>query len=148
MANFFDDNDDIRFLFEHLDLREAATVQEDGFTHGDGPGEEYAPVDADDAVDNFRRILTITGDIAANSIAPRSEAVDLDGHTLNDDGTVTLGPEVRENLKELTQADLMGFTLPRKYGGLNCPTLVFTMAVEIVSRADTSHEPVRTAGHR
>ena len=32
----------------------------------------------------------------------------------------------------------MGFTLPRKYGGLNCPTLIYTMATEIVSRADTS----------
>ena len=32
----------------------------------------------------------------------------------------------------------MGFTLPRKYGGLNCPSLIYTMATEIVSRADCS----------
>ena len=31
MANFFTDNDDIQFLFEHMDLRHAAELTEDGF---------------------------------------------------------------------------------------------------------------------
>ena len=138
MANFFEDNEDIRFLFEKLDLREIANVQENGFAHVDGPGKEYAPLDADDAIDNYRRILTIAGDVAANVIAPRADSVDHDGNLLNDDGTVTLSQGMRENLHALAQADLMGFTLPRRYGGLNCPTLVYTMAIEIVSRADAS----------
>ena len=138
MANFFEDNDDIRFLLEHMDLREVATAQEDGFKSTDGPGAEYAPLDLDDAIDNYRRILLITGDIAANVIAPRAEAVDIEGHTLCEDGTVTLNEHVRGNLETLSKADLMGFTLPRRYGGLNCPTLVYTMAIEIVSRADVS----------
>ncbi len=138
MANFFDDNEDIRFLFEHIDLAEIATLQEDDFTRNDGPGAEYAPVDAADAIDNYRRILGIVGDVAANQIAPRAEQVDREGNTLNEDGTVTLHPGVRENLEALAQADLMGFTLPREYGGLNCPSLVYTMAIEIISRADTS----------
>ncbi len=138
MANFFEDNPDIQFLFDHLDLAKIAGVQEDGFTRTDGPGREYAPRDAADAVDNYRRILTIVGDLAADFIAPRAEQVDLEGNTLNEDGTVTLGEKVRENLKVLAQADLTGFTLPRKYGGLNCPNLVYTMAIEMVSRADAS----------
>ena len=138
MANFFEDNEDLQFLFAHLDLRGIATDQEDGFTQTDGPGKEYAPLDAADAIDNYRRILTIVGDIAGNQIAPRAEQVDREGNTLNEDGTVTLGEGVRQNLKALTQADLMGFTLPRKYGGLNCPGTVYTMAVEMVSRADAS----------
>ncbi len=136
MANFFTDNDDIKFLFEHLDLKEVASVQEDGFTGG--AGREYAPVSAEDAIDNYRRILNIVGDIAANHVAPRAEKVDQEGNTLHEDGTVTLGEGVRENLKVLAQADLMGFTLPREYGGLNCPNLVYTMANEIISRADAS----------
>ena len=136
--NFFDDNDDIQFLFEHIDLAELATEQEEGFTNHDGPGKEIAPRDAADAIDNYRRILRIVGDIAANHIAPRAEQVDLEGNTLNPDGTVTLGKPVRENLDVLARADLMGFTLPRKYGGLNCPNLVYTMATEMVSRADVS----------
>ena len=138
MANFFTDNDDIQFLFDHIDLAEIASVQEDGFTQTDGPGREYAPLDADDAIDNYRRVLTIVGDVAANHVAPRAEQVDREGNTLNDDGTVTLGEGVQQNLKALAQADLMGFTLPRKYGGLNCPNLIYTMAIEMISRADAS----------
>ena len=138
MANFFEDNEDIKFLFEHVDLKQIATVQEDGFQRRDGPGEAYAPLDADDAVDNYRRILTITGDVAADAIAPRAEQIDLTGHTLNDDGTVSVNEEVRKNLHVLGQADLMGFILPYRYGGLNCPAIIYTIAIEIVSRADTS----------
>ncbi len=138
MANFFEDNDDLRFIFEHLDLRGIAAVQEDDFTRADGPGEAYAPLDADDAVDNYRRILTIVGDVAAGGIAERAAQVDLDGHTLNEDGTVALSDGVQKNLAVLTQADLMGITLPRRFGGLNCPNLIHTMAIEIVSRADAS----------
>ncbi len=138
MANFFEDNDDIKFLFDHIDLAAIAAVQEDGFTRNGGPGAEYAPANAADAIDNYRRILKIVGDIAANFIAPRAEEVDRDGHRLNEDGTVTLGPRVQENIRRLAQADLMGFTLPREYGGLNCPNLVYTMAIEIISRADAS----------
>ena len=76
MANFFLDNEDILFLFEHLPLAELAAIQEDNFTRADGPGAEYAPLDAADAVDNYRRILTIVGDIAANQIDPRGERID------------------------------------------------------------------------
>ena len=115
MANFFEDNGDLRFLFEHLDLREIANIQEDGFTHVDGPGSEYAPIDADDAIDNYRRILAIVGDVAGNSIAPRAADIDCEGNRLNDDGTVTLNRRTQENLEALAQADLMGFTLPRRY---------------------------------
>jgi alkylation response protein AidB-like acyl-CoA dehydrogenase len=138
MANFFKDNADLQFLFSHLDLAEVAAVQEDDFRLTEGPGSEYAPRDAADAIDNYRRVLEIVGDVAGNHIAPRAEQVDRDGNTLNPDGTVTLGEGVRKNIAILAQADLMGFTLPRKYGGLNCPNLIYTMAVEIVSRADAS----------
>jgi alkylation response protein AidB-like acyl-CoA dehydrogenase len=138
MPNFFTDNADLQFLFEHFDLAEIAAVQEDNFTRNTGPDGEYAPIDAADAIDNYRRILTIVGDIAGNHIAPRAEQVDREGNMLNEDGTVTLGEGVQKNLKVLAQADLMGFTLPRKYGGLNCPNLIYTMAIEMISRADAS----------
>ena len=139
MPNFFSDNDDILFLFNHMNLPEIAAIQEDGFVNNrQGPGSEYAPLDAADAVDNYRRILSIVGEIAGEYVAPRAEQIDHEGNTLNEDGTVTLHPLVQQNLKDLTRAYLMGFTLPRKYGGLYCPNLVYTMANEIVSRADAS----------
>ncbi len=137
MPNFFTDNEDLQFIFEHMDLAEIARVQEDDFADAKA-GIEYAPVDEQDAIDNYRRVLEIVGDIAGNIIAPRAEQVDREGNTLNDDGTVTLHPLVRDNLDRLAQADLMGFTLPRKYGGLNCPNVIYSMATEIVSRADAS----------
>ncbi len=138
MANFFLDNEDIQFLFRHIDLAELARIQEDDFARTDNGDANYAPANAADAVDNYRRILGIVGEIAGEMIAPNAEQIDHEGNTLNEDGTVTLHPLVQQNLKRLIQADLMGFTLPRKYGGINCPNLIYTMATEIISRADTS----------
>ncbi len=138
MANYFLDNEDIQFLFNHIDLGELAAIQEDGFVNADKDPSGYAPRDAADAVDNYRRILEIIGEVAGDMLAPNAEQVDHEGNTLNEDGTVTLHPLVQQNLKRLTQADLMAFTLPRKYGGLNCPSLTYTMANEIVARADCS----------
>jgi alkylation response protein AidB-like acyl-CoA dehydrogenase len=121
-----------------MDIKELARIQEDDFEDIGFGRADYAPIDADDAVDNYRRILTIIGQIAAETIAPNSEDVDTGGNVLNDDGTVTYHPKVQENLDVLGRADLMGFTLPHRYGGLNCPNLIYTMATEIVSRADGS----------
>ncbi|NLS93893.1 MAG: acyl-CoA dehydrogenase [Planctomycetaceae bacterium] len=135
MANFFLDNQDIRFLFDHIDLEEVAEIQELDTRNGQA---DYVPDSPADMVDNYRRILEIVGEVAGETIAPNAEEVDREGNTLNEDGTVTLHPLVQENLDRLTQADMMGFTLPRKYGGLNCPNLLYTMATEIVSRADAS----------
>jgi len=135
VGNFFLDNQDIQFLFDHIDLREIARLQERFALNGDA---DYVPVDDADMVDNYRRTLKIVGAIAADTIAANAEQVDAEGNTLNADGTVTLHPKVRENLDRMAQADLMGFTLPRQYGGLNCPNLVYTMATEIVSRANAS----------
>jgi len=135
VGNYFLDNQDIQFLFEHIDLEELAGLQEADTRNGDA---DYAPVDEADAVDNYRQALDIVGQIASETIAPNAERVDREGNTLNDNGTVTLHPLVQENLDRMSQADLMGFTLPRKYGGLNCPVLIYAMATEIVSRADAS----------
>ena len=135
MGNFFLDNQDIQFLFHHIDLKALARIQEDRVANGEA---DYVPRDELDTVDDYRRILEIIGEVAADTIAPNAEDVDREGNTLNEDGSVTLHPRVRENLKRLAQADMMGFTLPRKYGGLNCPNLVYTMATEIVSRGDCS----------
>ena len=135
MGNFFLDNPDIQFLFRHIDLKEVARIQEDRTANG---AADCVPRDEEDVVDNYRRILEIVGQVAADTIAPNAEDVDREGNALNEDGTVTLHPRVRENLKRLGQADMLGFTLPRKYGGLNCPNLMYTMATEIVSRADCS----------
>ena len=137
MANFFLDNEDIQFLLDYMDIETLARIQEDDFEKLDDRP-DYAPHSADEAIDNYHRILEIVGQIAGETIAPNAEDVDAQGNVLNDDGTVTYHPNVAENIDRLSRADLMGFTLPYKYNGLNCPNLIYTAANEIVSRADGS----------
>ncbi len=136
MANFFTDNEDIQFLFEHMDLARLAKIMEDDFSYA---GEfDYAPENAEDAIDNYRRILTSMGELCGDVIAPSAEETDLVGNTLEDDGSVTRAPGIENALKRLAQADMMGFTLPYRFGGLNCPNLVYTMSNDILSRADAA----------
>ncbi|NQU75148.1 MAG: acyl-CoA dehydrogenase family protein, partial [Planctomycetes bacterium] len=136
MPNFYTDNEDIQFLFDHMDTAALAEIVEDGFRFCREC--DFAPTDAADAIDNYRRLLNTVGELAGEVIAPTAEETDQVGNVLNDDGSVTYAPGIRQALKRLSQADMMGFTLPYRLGGLNCPNLIYTMANEIVSRADAA----------
>ncbi len=136
MANFYKDNDDIKFLFKHMNLAEVADFKEEGFKFA--ADNEYAPTDADEAITNYDMVLDSMGELSGSFIAPRSEDVDREGNTLNEDGTVTYAKGIAESLDALAKADVMGFTLPHRFGGLNFPESVYTMAIEMVSRADAS----------
>ncbi len=135
MPNYFTENKDIVDFFKHTDLEKLVVLQETAFK--DANHYDFAPNGYNDAKDGYARILELVGDMAANFIEPRAEAVDLEGAKLID-GTVHYAPGTREALDQMAKADLMGFTLPRRYGGLNMPVLLYTMAIEIVSRADAS----------
>jgi len=133
MPNFFEDNEDLKFNFENLGLSKVVELREKGFSEA---GEyDYAPADLEDALDSYRRVLSLVGDIAGNFIEPRAEAVDLE-EAQYAGGVVTYPKGTAEAIKRLSNADLMGFTLPRKYGGLNLPTVLYSIAIEMVSRAD------------
>lgn len=135
MANFFTDNNDILFYFNHGNLEQIAKWQEVDFS--ESKQYDFAPVNAPDAVDSYYRVMAEVGDIAANFIAPRSEMIDREGNVY-EDGDVHYSSAMAACIHRLAQADLMGFTLPRRYDGLNFPTSVYTMAIEVVSRADAS----------
>ncbi len=135
MPNYFTDNTDLIFQFENLDLEEIVAFTENNYS--ESKAYNYAPVDYQDALDNYRKVLEIVGDIAANLVAPRAAEVDLEGSTL-ENGKVRYAEGTQAAIEHLAQADLMGITLPRKYGGLNFPTTIYIMAIEIVSRADAS----------
>jgi alkylation response protein AidB-like acyl-CoA dehydrogenase len=136
MANFYRDNDDIQFLFGYIDLSKLAELQEEGFKFANEF--DYAPADADEAIKNYEMVLDSLGQLSGDFIAPRAEDIDREGNTLNEDGSVTYAKGIRESVEKLAKADVMGFTLPYRFGGLNFPNLVYTMAIEIVSRADAS----------
>jgi len=135
MPNFFTDNEDIRFQFDRMDLHEIVALRENGFSES----KEYphAPAFYEDAVDGYRRVLDLVGRISGDIVAPRAADVDREGCRYAD-GRVTYAPGTQEALEALCGADLMGFTLPRRYGGLNMPTVLYSIAIEIVSRADAS----------
>jgi 3-(methylthio)propanoyl-CoA dehydrogenase len=135
MANFFSDNPDIQFHFGRLQLQEIVSLAEDDFEQS--RQFKDAPVNYDDAMENYRKVMEMIGDLTANRIAPRAAGVDHEGAQWHD-GTVSYASGTQKNLEELSKADLMGLILPRKYGGLNFPFTMYMMAVELISRADAS----------
>ena len=135
MGNFYSDNRDLTFTLKNLDLEEAVGMLENNYTFADTcPG---APVSFADALDNYDRVLSVVGEVAADRIDPRSREVDLHGAKFAD-GVVTYNPLTVQNLKDLADAGVMGVMLPHQYGGLNFPVSIYTMMTEMVSRADAS----------
>jgi hypothetical protein len=114
-------------------------MQEDNFRQSESY--DYAPSNLEDALDNYRKILTVTGDIAASVIAPLSESIDRESNILKD-GKVTYSEPIKNCLQALRQAELMGCVIPRSHGGLNLPNFIFTMIVEIISQADASMQNI------
>jgi len=135
MSNFYNDNPDLQATLRSLDLARVVRLREDDYRQA---GEfAYAPRDYEDALDSYERTLAIAGDIAGEFVEPRAEDVDRAGSELVH-GEVCYAPGLAQSLERLRQADLMGITLPRKYGGLNFPVSVSVMIIEMVSRADPS----------
>jgi 3-(methylthio)propanoyl-CoA dehydrogenase len=134
MANFYKDNPDIQNVIDALDLTEIAALFEEDFKFA----KEYpfAPKDAAEALENYKRALDLCGDIMANSIAPTAEETDQVGNVLNADGTVTRSPGMNLAIKLFGQTGLMGTTIPYYLGGLNMPCMVLTALNDIVSRGD------------
>lgn len=137
MSNFYTDNPDIAFHLDHMSLDPLVRFREHGFA--DAGQFDYAPESVADAMDNYRRTLALVGEISGDIIAPLSPEIDTEGSHLDPEkGCVEYAPGIRAALKALSQADLMGATLPRRFGGLNFPGIIYTMATEMVSRADAS----------
>jgi 3-(methylthio)propanoyl-CoA dehydrogenase len=137
--NFFTDNQDLAFIFENTDLDAIIALYEDGFREHDRF--DYAPADCADARDSYRRVLALAGDLAARIVAPLSKALD-DEHTIISNGATVYSPALARCVQALAQAELMGCCISRAYGGLNLPTFIFTMLVEIISQADAGLQNV------
>ena len=136
MGNFFTENNDMQFQFRHLNLDRLAAMCEEDFSFS--RKFDHAPVDAEEAVRNYYMVLESLGQLSADFIEPRAEDVDRTGNVLNEDGSVGYAPPMLQCLEKLAKAQVMGFTLPHRFGGLNFPNLVYSMAIEVVSRADAA----------
>ncbi len=133
MANFFTDNPDLRFHLNHPLMQKIVALKERNFADKDQF--DYAPVDFEDAMDSYDKVLEIVGEICGDIIAPNAESVDHEGPSIVDN-EVVYAKGTQQNLEALVKAGLMGITLPRKYAGLNFPIVPYIMAADIVSRAD------------
>ncbi|GGK45147.1 MULTISPECIES: acyl-CoA dehydrogenase family protein [Flavobacteriaceae] len=133
MDNFFKDTPDFKFHLKDPILKKVVKLKEDNFEQSEKF--DYAPLNHEDAIDSYEKVLEIVGDICANTISPNAEGVDLEGpHIENNEVIYAKG--TTEDYKALYEAGLIGMSLPRRYGGLNFPLLPYVMAAEMVARAD------------
>ena len=139
MANYYSDHPEFDFYLNHPEMKRVVELKERNFADKDKY--EDAPVDFDDAIENYKRVLDITGDIAANIIEPNSEDVDLEGPHLVD-GRMHYAAKTYDNLDATRKAGLWGISMPRRYGGLNMPITPYSMASEIVSQADAGFQNI------
>jgi alkylation response protein AidB-like acyl-CoA dehydrogenase len=135
MVNFLLDNEDILFHLEHIDIDRVIQMKEDNFSQA--KLYPHAPKDIEDAKESYRMVLGIIGEIAGEFIAPNAPAVDEGGVTLANN-EVILHAATQKAMNMLKKADMMGFIIPRQYGGLNMPDTILCMAADILSRADAS----------
>ena len=139
MANYYSDHPEIGFHLNHPLMKRIVELKErdyeDAKTYAD------APVDYEDAIENYKQVLDITGDVAANIIAPNSESVDLEGPHL-ENGRMIYASKTYENLDATRKAGLWGISMPRRYGGLNLPNVTFSMLSEIISAADAGFQNI------
>ncbi|HJZ41713.1 MAG TPA: acyl-CoA dehydrogenase family protein [Bacteroidales bacterium] len=135
MDNFYLDNPELRFHLTHPMMKKIVALKERNYI--DKGKYDYAPVDFEDALDSYDKVLEIVGDICANIIGPNAGGVDQEGPTLDENG-VTYAGGTQLNLDAIVKAGLMGITLPREYEGLNFSMVPYTMIADIVSRADAS----------
>ncbi|MDA3853599.1 MAG: acyl-CoA dehydrogenase family protein [Bacteroidales bacterium] len=133
MANFFNDNPDLQFHLSHPLMKKIVDLKERNFADKDKF--DYAPIDFEDAMDSYVKVLEVVGEISGDIVAPNAESVDQEGpHIIDNEVVYAKGTQV--NLDALIQAGLMGITLPREYAGLNFPIVPYIMAADMVSRAD------------
>ncbi len=139
MANYYSDHPEIEFHLNHPLMKRVVDLKERNYSDKDKF--EDAPVNYEDAIENYKRLLDITGDVAANIIEPNSESVDQEGPHL-ENGRMIYASKTFENLDATRKAGLWGISMPRRYDGLNVPNVVFSMLSEVISAADAGFQNV------
>ena len=135
MANFYTDNKALKHHLTHPLMRRIVELKERNFA--DCEKFDYAPMNFEDAMDSYEKVLEIAGEISGEIVAPNAESVDHEGpHVV--DGHVEYAEGTKKNLDALVKAGLMGISLPRRYNGLNFSLVPYIMAADMVSRADAS----------
>ena len=133
MDNFFKDTPDYKFHLDHPLVKKIVRLKENDFKESEKY--DFAPINHEDAIDNYEKVLGIVGEICAKTIAPNAESVDAEGPRIVNN-EVIYAKGTAENYKALHDAGLIGMSFPRKYSGLNFPLISYVMAGEMIARAD------------
>jgi len=133
MANFYTDNKNLKFHLSHPLMEKIVRLKERNFA--DKGKYDYAPLDFEDTIDSYHKVLEIIGEIGGDIIAENAESVDKDGPQLVNN-QVIYAKGTQQNIEALKKAGMIGMSLPREYGGLNFSMVPYVMAAEIVSRGD------------
>ncbi len=132
MANFYLDNDDLRFYVEKaIDWDEIVDLVERGYKDDEGPAS------CRDAVDTYKDILDLVGSFVAEEVAPRSAAIDEQG-TKMVEGKIETSKAFEEIFEGLEEMCIYGVCIPRELGGMNCPMALYFLLCEMFARGDVS----------
>jgi 3-(methylthio)propanoyl-CoA dehydrogenase len=132
MANYYEDNADLRFYIEKaVDWEPLVRITEYDFRAQDG-FENTA-----EAVDMYQEVLKLVGQVAADEVGPLGHALDSDPPTLVD-GEIVYPEAFNTFFDQIKELELHGMCVPRELGGMNLPLLLFFVNTEILSRADVS----------
>lgn len=139
MPNYYSDHPEMEFHLHHPLMKKIVDLKERDYADKDNYDD--APVDYEDALENYKRILEICGDVASNIIAHNSESVDLEGPHL-ENGRMKYASKTVENMEAISHAGLWGISMPRRYGGLNLPNTTFSMLSEVIAAADAGFQNI------
>lgn len=137
MANFYTDTPELKYHLNHPLMERIVELRERNFADADKF--DYAPSNFEDAMDSYDKVLEVVGEICGDIIAPNAEGVDHEGPQVVDK-RVIYAKGTAENLDATNKAGLSGMSMPRRFGGLNFPTVPYLMAADMVSRADAGFE--------
>lgn len=137
MANFYTDNPNLKSHLQHPLMKKIVELKERNFADADKY--DYAPLDFEDAMDSYDKVLEVVGEICGDVISENAESVDHEGPRV-ENNRVIYAEGTKKNLDACRKAGLMGMAMPRRLGGLNFPITPYIMAADIVSRADAGFE--------
>lgn len=132
MGNFFKDNEDLRFYFDHgIDWRALVEVTEHRFRAPD------APKSVEEAVELYREVAELVGGFVADEIAPHAAQIDREAVHF-EAGEVVFPDRLRGIFEQIDEMGLHGLCVPRELGGMNSPLMLYFLLSEMFGRADVS----------
>src|SRR5690625_1765810 len=131
-TNFFKDNEDLQYYFEKgVDWAKLVRLSEMNYQLPDGHRS------LEEAKEFYEDILNMFGEFVAKEVAPVARAFDDKGVKLVD-GEAVESEEWKKVFDQIAQLGIHGMPVPRDFGGMNVPVLLFHFNSEMIARADVS----------